>query len=330
MSNQSDNTKIVNWIIGVIIITFLFFIPVFTFANVNSSLQLFLPLIISNDTGTPAPTSTPTATLTNTPTPTNTPIPADLIVGVPQLLSTPPIESYKPLTFQVVVTNTGETDINHPFYVDVILHPTPLPMPVVGFISNETIVDNLPGSSSQTVIITATAGIQYNFDLANSPQRYSSSVDLGNQVTESDENNNDDPLAPTVVIQTAVATPTVASTPDGAGSIWGTTTTSTFPYYGIPKVTVDLLDETGVTVRSTLSSVYQGAFLFNDVLPGNYTLRGCLERDSGDLYGETTVTIEAGQTSSPTFGGFSISVGTCSEMVAPAAITSTPTFTPTP
>lgn len=64
----------------------------------------------------PCPNVTVTPTVEGA---TNTPVPADLLIlGNPVLVSTPPIISYRPVTFQVTVRNAGEVNVSNQFFVD--------------------------------------------------------------------------------------------------------------------------------------------------------------------------------------------------------------------
>jgi hypothetical protein len=128
----------------------------------------------------PTPTPVPNAT--------DTPSPQDLIiVGPPQLVSSPPIIGYQPVKFSMVISNTGDIDVNQLFFVDLYLDPTSPITPGVtiniplsesdGYIA----ISSLAGNASKVITVTA------DFGFENSPETHLvyGMVDSVQQVGES-------------------------------------------------------------------------------------------------------------------------------------------------
>ncbi|MFO7681793.1 MAG: TadE/TadG family type IV pilus assembly protein, partial [Chloroflexota bacterium] len=133
-------------------------------------------------------TAVPTSTATVTPTPD----PADLIiVGPPQLISQPPIIAYRPVQFSVVISNTGDVDVNNQFFVDLFLDPQGPVQPgdiriPINQSSGYAGVSSLPGNATRVISITAP------FGFANDPTLHNvyGMVDSIEQIDEKIETNN--------------------------------------------------------------------------------------------------------------------------------------------
>ena len=67
------------------------------------------------------PCPAPIATATPSATPTLSP--PDLVISVPQLVSEQPLSEYSSVEFSFAITNTGQTDVNSLFFVDLFLDP---------------------------------------------------------------------------------------------------------------------------------------------------------------------------------------------------------------
>lgn len=145
-------------------------------------------------TSTPPPTPLTTPTLTPTASPTPAP-PYDLIVMTDTLriLSTPPIISYQPVTFELVVRNVGEVNVTNQFFVDLyfdvpvdVIEPEGIPLAYSapgGYMA----VNSLPAGQTQTLQITAPYGF---IGGTLTPRSIYAMVDSGKQVMETNEENN--------------------------------------------------------------------------------------------------------------------------------------------
>ena len=133
----------------------------YTVAANDGTSNVTVQLEVSNNCG--FITATPP-----TETPTNTPNPADLvIVGQPTLHITRPLAEYTPVAVSVVISNTGDVDINSQFFVDIYFDPDPsdlnLPTSIgVNSSSGYMAVSSLAGRTSRVITITAPLGFTGN------------------------------------------------------------------------------------------------------------------------------------------------------------------------
>lgn len=232
-------------------------------------------------TGSVSPSPTPTSSATPSPSPTGTVSLGDLVIGQPVLISTPPIIAYEPLEFQVVITNSGTSDINYPFYVDIWLNPTPTSRH-----ANYVLIPSLPGGVTQTLVITAPFGYEYN----SGNMAYFGEVDMGNLVFETNDFNNLSDVSATVPIATAVATPTYEPTPNGAFEVDATTWAFRQGWVSQPRTFVRLIDSSSAIVASALTD-YNGYFHFNGVFSGSYTLIACVLINGQQFASITSITV---------------------------------------
>lgn len=171
----------------------------------------------------------PCTNITPTPTvipPTETPIPSDLVIGDPILVSTPPIIGYQPVTFRMVITNTGEVDVKNQFFVDLFfdVEEGDLTRDDEGDIlqinldgsSGYRAISSLPGGETRVITITAPIGFE---GISTDDRTVHNMVDSVLQVSESKEDNN--VAGPVGVQVTPGNTPTPTPTIDGAGQIGG-------------------------------------------------------------------------------------------------------------
>lgn len=232
-------------------------------------------------TGSVSPSPTPTSSATPSPSPTGTVSLGDLVIGQPVLISTPPIIAYEPLEFQVVITNSGTSDINYPFYVDIWLNPTPTSRH-----ANYVLIPSLPGGVTQTLVITAPFGYEYN----SGNMAYFGEVDMGNLVFETNDFNNLSDVSATVPIATAVATPTYEPTPNGAFEVDATAWAFRQGWVSQPRTFVRLIDSSSAIVTSALTD-YNGYFHFNGVFSGSYTLIACVLINGQQFASITSITV---------------------------------------
>ncbi|HIP71955.1 MAG TPA: hypothetical protein EYH05_11250 [Anaerolineae bacterium] len=231
-------------------------------------------------TSTPEPSATPTLS------------PADLVMfSPPQLISTPPIVAYEPVQFSVIITNSGQTDVNSQFFVDVYLDPTNIftdhiPLSESG---GYVAVSSLAGGASRVLTITSPLGFQ------NSPASHQvyGMVDSVRQIAESVETNNISQPA-TVIDVTPAATPTPSPTPDGTNTIAGRVyilTTELLPQF---RAVVRLVDPglPGNGVIGITQTDFNGVYVFNNVPtavnPGGYTVTACVYIDNTSYFGFRT------------------------------------------
>jgi hypothetical protein len=234
----------------------------------------------------PCPGSTPVPT--SMATPTGTPVPADLIVvGPPELISTPPIVAYQPVQYRVVISNTGDIDVNQQFFIDLYLDPTDIfttHIPV-GQSSGYQGVSGLPGQTSRVLSITAPFGFH------NEPENHAiyGMVDSLQQVPETNEENNVSTPAFTDEV-TPAATPTPTATPDdGANLISGVIRSriggNWVPQFRAQVVLID--DNTGQAVRTTQTNS-SGFYEFLDIPDSLYSVAACISIDNTEYTGIRT------------------------------------------
>ncbi len=247
--------------------------------------QGYIPVVVK-----PGDSPTLTATPTSTATPTATLIPANLTIGRPKLISTPPIITYKPLEFEVVITNTGEVDIDYPFSVEISLEPTPSYRDV-SRITFETI-DSLAGQSSLNLHITSSIGYEtaYGYDY---PQTYFAIVDVADQILEPNEDNYSPSPRDSVSV---TINPVPPSTPVGS-EFNGYLRYDSSIYHGQGFVLVNLVDSNSNIVAQSISDgAANGRFNFMGLSSGDYTIVACFIQYGKSYFWEEQVTIPTGST----------------------------------
>ncbi|MDJ0753202.1 MAG: TadE/TadG family type IV pilus assembly protein [Ardenticatenaceae bacterium] len=239
----------------------------------------------------------PCSNVTPTPVtavPTNTPSPADLIiVGPPVLNTNPPIIGYRPVSFTVQITNSGDIDVNDQFFVDLYLDPPAdeiLPEGIdVDFSSGYVALSGIGAKTSKAVTITSQLGFQGPEPVLRDAYGM---VDSIYQVVEDIETNNVSELLEVAV--TPGATPTPSPTPPSAGAaIAGevrTLISSKWKYQGraiiyLVLVEPNLSQET--IVGQTTSGILDGYYAFPVVAapPSSsdyYKLVACFRIDGED------------------------------------------------
>mgnify|MGYP001176905220 CR=1 FL=1 len=207
--------------------------------------------------------------------PTSTPVPADLVVGMPMVVSTPPIVEYLPVDFQVVITNTGEVDVNNQFFVDVFIDPANVYPEYIPIGSNPAYiaVDTLPGGETAVLNITSYNG----FTGGATDRDLYSMVDSLRAIGESSEVNNvAGPVDVVVVPSTRVPTPT----PNGNQIISGIVRSFIGQDY-VPqnRAVIWLKNDATAQLIASTSTNNLGFYQFTNVpLGATYTVIACLPR----------------------------------------------------
>lgn len=229
---------------------------------------------------------------TSTPAPTATLVPADLIaVSPPQLISTRPIVAYQPVEFSVIITNTGQVDVNNQFFVDLYLDPTTILTDRIPLTESDgySAVSGLAGGASRTVIVRAPGGFT---NLPSSHQVYGM-VDSVRQITELNETNNvTNPQ--TVINVTPAATPTPTPNLAGENAISGVVQVLTSELLPQFRALVTLIDPgaggNGVVAVTQTDAV--GLYTFSNVPPAinpsGYTVTACVVIDNSTFAGIRT------------------------------------------
>jgi hypothetical protein len=171
------------------------------------------------------------------------PCPApDLVVTGLSLLTPAPLATYQPLAFRVAVENQGTRPVNNLFWVDLYAsEPSPQATGIAW-----AAVSGLGVGDSTTLTIT----VQNGFEMTGTYTIWAS-ADSWDQVSETDEtNNNDGPIA----VEIAQEGEPPPSTDTGSGAIAGETWVS---MTGIPvphgRADVRCLDGEGQVIASTTS-----------------------------------------------------------------------------
>jgi hypothetical protein len=232
------------------------------------------------------PCSAPT--IVPTPTATGTPQPADLIVvGVPQMIVTGTPVAYQPITYRLVISNTGQVNIQNQFFVDlffdpvVTMEPDMLRLPLSqssGYLG----VSSLPGGASRVITITS------DFGFANEPVPHYvyAMVDSVEQISEFIETNNiSTPDVVQHVITANTPTPT-PSYPSGNETLMGFVQwPSSDGLDPLLRARVSLYDQvSGQFVKTVIASATTGFYRFENIPPGLYRIEACGGIDVQDSY----------------------------------------------
>ncbi|MBK8986105.1 MAG: pilus assembly protein [Chloroflexi bacterium] len=217
--------------------------------------------------------------------PTPTPVPADLVIGELVIVSTPPIVEYLPVDFQVVITNTGEVDVNNQFFVDVFIDPPTVYPEYIPIGDNPAYiaVDALAGGGTAVLNITSFNGFTGG---ATDRQVYSMVDSLRANGESSETNNIVGPLDVSVIPSTRQPTPT----PNGNQIISGIVRSFVGQDY-VPqhRAIVWLKNDTTAQLIAATSTNGIGYYQFANVpLGSTYTVIACLPRtatpDHPELY----------------------------------------------
>ncbi len=244
-----------------------------------------------NTINSPCPNFTPTP-VTSTPTPTDSP-PDLVIINQPVMISTPPIVEYSPVQFQVVISNTGDINVNDQFFVDLYFDPTEIFTDSIPLIYSDgyLAIDSLNGGASQVITITS----QQGFTGGESQREVYGMVDSLREITESQEDNNIAfALQVEVTPVTPTPSPTLEATPTGYGTVSGVVRSfneSIGKWLPQHRAKVYLQDENNPAILiGPVESNSLGVYTFNDVsVDTTYTAYACLDAGASDYIGAKPV-----------------------------------------
>jgi hypothetical protein len=218
-----------------------------------------------------------------TTTPTATPRPVDLIiVGMPELISTPPIIEYRPVQFQVAISNTGDLPINSQFFVDVYFDPAAVytdHIPI-NYSSGYIAVSQLGASSSRVLTVTAPLG----FTGGSSTRQVYSMVDSVVQIIEVNEENNI--AGPLHLNVTPAASPTATNTPPPGPTplpdqdMISGIVRSRIGGQWVPQFRAAVTLMAGSMPVAMTSTSFSGYYEFTNVPAGDYTVMACIIIDN--------------------------------------------------
>jgi hypothetical protein len=217
--------------------------------------------------------------------PTSTPEPADLIVvGPPNLVTTGAIIGYQPVDFSIVISNTGDVDVDNQFFVDLYLDPagpidTNAERIPIDQSSGYAGVSALPGNTSRVITITAP------FGFANQPVTHEvyGMVDSIEQIQEVYETNNISEMAIADYV-TPGPTPTPSPTPiggTGSNAIVGIVdwkNVETGNRYPLQRATVRLFNSSEQLIDFVTTDA-SGYYKFENLAPGTYSVDACGDVD---------------------------------------------------
>lgn len=227
-----------------------------------------------------------------TATATSTPRPVDLvIISPPELVSSAPITAYTPVDFSVIITNTGDVDVNSQFFVDIYLDPTDVYTTYIPIeqSSGYSAVSSLAGGETKVLTITSQLGFENN----PSPHNVYGMVDsagppgIGQVFEPKEDNNVSPPLEVVGVITADTPTPTPTVDPSGANIIAGTINSRVIEWATQFRAVVTLLDGDG-NVFSIADSDENGYYQFLNVPDDTYTVYACIDIDGIGYFGART------------------------------------------
>ncbi|MEM8857954.1 MAG: TadE family protein [Chloroflexota bacterium] len=246
----------------------------------------------------PAPTASPT------PTSTPTLSPPDLEISIPEIASSSPITEFTRVEFTFTISNTGDTNVNSLFFVDLFLDPPaesfvtetdPITRTYIiadpysdGFIA----VPDMPAGSSRTVTVTSPIGFQN--DVSGLREAWGMVDTINSIVNEEEEDNNLSSLANIAVTPASdIPTPTpIPAEESEPFSIRGRVSALYTEFVPQQRATVFLVEQPagggqGIVAAQTVTDA-NGRYRFYEVpeLTGGdtYTLVACLPLAGGNAY----------------------------------------------
>ncbi len=244
----------------------------------------------------PIPTETPTATPTLSP--------PDLIISIPKLVSDLPITEYTSVEFSFAITNTGQTDVNSLFFVDLFLDPPaaaiisetdPITRTYIiadpysdGFIA----IPDMPANSSRVITITSPIGFQN--DVTGLREAWGM-VDTINQISDEEHEDNNLSSLGNIVVTPALNVPTPTPIPSEESdpySVRGRVKALYTEFVPQQRASVFLVEQPadgsqGTVIAQTISDA-NGRYRFFDVPPltggDYYTVVACLSLAGSDAY----------------------------------------------
>ncbi len=247
---------------------------------ISDSADLSQPYRVPCDNFEPTPVTS---------TPTYTPSAPELIViGPPQLVSSAPISAFTSVDFNVLISNTGGTDIDGQFFVDLYVNPSEVydsHIPIEQS-SGYTAVSSLGSGEGKLVTINVPLG----FD--NSPATNmvyamvdsAGTVGTGQVFEENELNNISEPASVTGIIPANTPTPTPTVDPSGIHLIAGTVNSRVIEWRTQFRAIVSLIDSNGEIFAITDSDEF-GYYEFPDVVDDTYTVYACINIDEVSYFG---------------------------------------------
>ncbi len=250
--------------------------------NVNNGTQVVKAQSTSSTSTANLLLPCPNVTATPTPVPpTKTPSPADLIVvGSPILGSPPPIIGYKPVSYTVQISNTGDIDVSNLFFIDLYFDPPPAQVKTTGidtgYSSGYTALSGLKAKSSRVITITSYSGFAGS---STAPRTVYAMVDSVLQIQEDNEENNVSAMATVMVTPGATPTPTATPASGGGSEISGLVRTLVSRWVPQGRASVFL-----VKVQTSGPTETQVARTASDLRNGFYQFPAAPPVSGGDYY----------------------------------------------
>ncbi|MEM7800570.1 MAG: TadE family protein [Chloroflexota bacterium] len=241
----------------------------------------------------PCPTDPPTPS----PTPSPTLVPADLIISQPQLLSQGPLFEFEQVVFGFTVTNTGQTDANALFFVDLYLDPDASAFITVTNPITSTAIETDPHSDGFVALGSLGAGVSQAITITSKSTGFRDDtvgdrkvygmVDSLLTIEEEREDNNISSISGIQV--TPANSPTPTPELGGTNIIGGVVNalyTTFVPQQRAIVYLVETVSNSSQVVGVTVTNV-SGGYVFTDVpeLPSptdTYTIVACLNVAGGD------------------------------------------------
>jgi hypothetical protein len=224
----------------------------------------------------------------------------DLVIGDLELISPTPIETHEAVTFQVVITNSGNLPAIDQFFVSLYFNPDP--PPVIGSSTHipaeyrvaVVAFNGLGAGQSRTVSLTANNG----FPITGTHSVYavvdSDPAPTGLIVERFETNNIAGPLQ--VVVENEGTSPEDPLPPGETGSLTGTAFIDNSDGQVWPQAMVRVR-----AIRSSNGEVLEvfevytdmaGSYYFAELPVGTYTVTGCFDGDGIEYFtAETGVVI---------------------------------------
>ncbi len=246
----------------------------------------------------------PAPVATATPSATPTLIPPDLVISPPELVTDLPITEFNSVEFTFSITNTGETDINSLFFVDLFLDPPPEAfvsetVPITrsyiiadpysdGFIA----VPDMKAGASRVITITSPLGFQND---TSGLRNAWGMVDTIDQIIDEEFEDNNLSTSDGIAVTPAVDIPTPTPPPSEQSdpfSIRGRVKALYTEFVPQQRATVFLVltpsdGSPGEIVKQTFSDA-NGRYRFFEVPPltggDYYTIVACLSLAGSDAY----------------------------------------------
>jgi uncharacterized repeat protein (TIGR01451 family) len=210
---------------------------------------------------------------------------ANLVIGRPVLVTPANPVRFEPVTFRMVITNSGDLDVNSQFFIGLYFNPSPAPITSSTFISTSFRVGQIAYSGLSTGMTrTVTMTVQSGFTLTGTNAVYAvvdnNPIPIGVIVNERRETDNVSPVLNVVVGESPNPTPTPTPTvppPLDPATLYGVALLRSASGQLLPQagVTVRLRDGLGAIIATTETDL-DGVYLISGLPPDNYTLMACI------------------------------------------------------